>query len=63
MTLPWGTEQETRAAVRRVAEALYEGRGGVIAQCEFSAGSKPANVRAVFEEWDLLSAATADLPI
>lgn len=43
--------EEVRAAVRRVAEALYDGQGGVIAQCEFGAGARPANVRAVFEEW------------
>ncbi len=50
--LPRATIAEVRAAVRRVASALYDGRGGVIAQCEFGAGARPENVRAVFEEWD-----------
>ncbi len=49
--LAFGTVAETRAAVRRVAAALYRGRGGVIAQCEFGPGARPENVRAVFEEW------------
>jgi len=49
--LAFGTEEETRAAVRRVAGALYDGRGGVIAQCEFGPGCRPGPVRAVFEEW------------
>ena len=40
-----------REAVRRVAAALYDPAGGVIAQCEFGAASRPANVRAMFEEW------------
>ena len=50
--LPSGSAEDARQAVRRVARALYTGRGGVIAQCEFGAGARPANVRAVFEEWD-----------
>lgn len=54
--LPFGTVDDTRAAVRRAANALYDGNGGVIAQCEFSAGAKPENVRAVFDEWDRISA-------
>lgn len=50
--LPYATVDETRRAVRRVADALHDGRGGVIAQCEFGAGARPENVRAVFDEWD-----------
>ncbi len=57
--LPYATEQETRAAVRRVADALYDGHGGVIAQCEFGAGAKPENVRAVFDEWNRIGSAAA----
>jgi uroporphyrinogen decarboxylase len=44
--------EEVRAGVHRVAKALYDGRGGVIAQCEFGAGARPENVRAVFETWE-----------
>lgn len=54
--LAFGTEAETRAAVRRVARALYRGRGGVIAQCEFGPGARPQNVRAVFDEWQRVGA-------
>lgn len=54
--LPFGTEEGTRAAVRRVARALYDGNGGVIAQCEFGPEAKPHTVRAVFDEWDRVSA-------
>ncbi len=57
--LAYGTPEETRAAVRRVADALYTGRGGAIAQCEFGPGAKPENVRAVFDEWNRVSAERA----
>jgi uroporphyrinogen decarboxylase len=45
------TPQEVKSAVRGVYDALWAD-GGCIAQCEFGAGSKPENVRAVFEAWD-----------
>lgn len=48
--LPFGTPEEVIHAVRRVKEALYQD-GGVIAQCEFSAGGKPENVYLVFKTW------------
>ncbi len=38
-------------AVRRVKDALYH-HGGIIAQCEFSAGSKAENVYQVYQTWD-----------
>ena len=43
--------QIAREAVRRVAKALYDPSGGVIAECEFGAGAKPQAVRAVYDEW------------
>lgn len=55
--LAFGTPEETEAAVRRVADALYTGQGGVIAQCEFGPSARPENVRAVFAAWDAVSAA------
>lgn len=57
--LPYGSCEDVRQAVRRVARALYNGRGGVIAQCEYGPGAKPANVRAVFDEWDRIGRETA----
>ena len=42
---------EVRDAVKRVKKSLYDVRGGIIAQCEFSAGSRPENVETVFKEW------------
>jgi uroporphyrinogen decarboxylase len=48
--LSFGTPQDIRRAVHRVKEALYC-NGGVIAQCEFSAGSKPENVLQVYQTW------------
>jgi uroporphyrinogen decarboxylase len=45
------TEREVRDAVRHVYRSLYRD-GGCIAQCEFGAGARIENVRAVFEEWD-----------
>lgn len=55
--LPYGTVDDVRKAVRRAAAALYDGRGGVMAQCEFGVGARPDNVRAVYEEWDRVSQA------
>jgi uroporphyrinogen decarboxylase len=49
--LPFGTTEEVDQAVRRVKEAFYSD-GGVIAQCEFSAGGKPENIWQVFETWE-----------
>jgi len=49
-----GTVKEVKDAVIQVKEHLYKD-GGVIAQCEFGAGSNPENVEAVFEQWDKLS--------
>jgi hypothetical protein len=54
--LAFASEQETRTAVRRVARVLYDGCGGVVAQCWFGLSAKPENVRAVFSEWDRVSA-------
>ncbi len=51
--LSFGTTAEVEAAVRRVYENLYQD-GGCIAQCEFSAGSKPENVFKVYETWEAL---------
>jgi hypothetical protein len=49
-TLATGTVQDVRAAVERVRPILWK-NGGAIAQCEFGAGARPENVRAVFEAW------------
>ncbi|MBN1491036.1 MAG: methyltransferase [Phycisphaerae bacterium] len=57
--LPYGSTDDIRRAVRRVADALYDGHGGVIAQCESGVGARPENVRAVFETWDRIGAAKA----
>ena len=49
--LPFGTEQEVRAAVRRARTALDHGRGGVIAHCSWEKGTSYENANAVFDEW------------
>jgi hypothetical protein len=49
--LPYATVDEVKSAVRLVKETLWQ-NGGAIAQCEFGAGSNPANIRAVFEAWE-----------
>ncbi|MBI4559115.1 MAG: methyltransferase [Candidatus Hydrogenedentes bacterium] len=49
--LPFGTVDEVRAAVRRVRRALDEGKGGVIAQCEWGIRDPKENIEAVFETW------------
>jgi len=50
--LPSKNIDDVREAVRKVKKFLYDKRGGIIAQCEFGAGAKPGNVKAVFEEWE-----------
>jgi hypothetical protein len=50
-TLPMGTPAEIRAAVERVRKALDFGRGGLIAQCEWSLGIPFDKIAAVFEAW------------
>lgn len=49
--LSFGTPAEVDQAVRRVKDALYC-NGGVIAQCEFSAGGKPENIYQVYQTWE-----------
>jgi hypothetical protein len=51
--LPFGAPEEIDAAVRKVYHHLYQ-NGGCIAQCEFSAGSRPENVLQVYRTWDSL---------
>lgn len=49
--LPFGTVEDVKAGVRRVRRALDDGRGGVIAQCEWGNDVSAENVAAVFEAW------------
>lgn len=48
-----GTPDEIDAAVAEVHQRLWR-KGGCIAQCEYGATAKPANVRRVFHAWDRL---------
>lgn len=50
--LPSSDPEVGRAAVRRVAEALYDPAGGIIAQLEFGLAANPEVVAAVFDEWE-----------
>ena len=51
--LPFGTEQDVRNAVKRVADALLKDkRSGVIAQCEWGKNDPKKNIEAVFDEWN-----------
>ena len=53
--LPFGTTDEVRAAVQRVANAVIAKNGkrtGAIAQCEWNAIDPYENILAVYEEWD-----------
>ncbi len=49
--LPFGSVEEVKTGVRRVRRALDDGRGGVIAQCEWGNDVPAENVAAVFEAW------------
>jgi uroporphyrinogen decarboxylase len=50
--LPFGTVEEVKEGVRRVRRAFDDGRGGLIAQCEWGIKDPAANIAAVFEAWD-----------
>ncbi|MBN1247812.1 MAG: methyltransferase [Anaerolineae bacterium] len=49
--LPFGTPEDVKAGVRRVRRALDDGRGGVIAECEWGMDVPAENVAAVFDAW------------
>lgn len=49
--LPFGTTEDVQAAVRRVRNALDDGSGGVIAQCEWGMDVSREHVETVFETW------------
>ena len=51
-TLPFGTPEEVKRDVRRVRAALDDGRGGLIAQCEWGKANPAANIAAAFEAWE-----------
>ena len=55
--LPAEDPQVARDAVKRMHAALYDPRGGVIAQCQFGPAARPECVTAVYETWDQLSGA------
>jgi hypothetical protein len=54
--LPFGTVEEVEQAVRRVADALYDPAGGIIAQCEWGIRDPKENIEAVFATWDAVAA-------
>jgi len=49
--LPFGTPEDVRQAVLRVRRALDDGRGGVIAQCEWGKHNPAANIEALYQAW------------
>ncbi|MEI6916449.1 MAG: uroporphyrinogen decarboxylase family protein [Armatimonadota bacterium] len=49
--MTFGTPEDVRTAVRRVRTALDQGKGGVIAQCEWGNDTPEENVAAVYSEW------------
>lgn len=49
--LPLGSVAETQSAVQRVADALYDPSGGVIAQFELGPGAQIDNAEAVHATW------------
>lgn len=50
-TLPVGMPADVRRAVRHVRHTLDFGRGGLIAQCEWTPDVPFHNIAAVFDEW------------
>jgi hypothetical protein len=50
--LPFATPDQVKEGVRRVRRSLGDGRGGVIAQCEWGIKDPATNIAAVFEAWN-----------
>ena len=55
--LPAQDVRDVTRAVERVANALYDRSGGVIAQCEFGLAARPENVREVYAAWERFTSA------
>ena len=49
--LPFGSVQDVYRAVGRVRRAFDDGRGGVIAHCEWGKNNPAENIRAVYDAW------------
>lgn len=49
--LPFGTVADVHRAVCRVRRAFDDGRGGLIAQCEWGTADPAENIAAVYEAW------------
>jgi uroporphyrinogen decarboxylase len=58
--LSFGTTADIEKAVHRVKDSLYC-NGGIIAQCEFGAGSKPENVYQVYQSWNEVGGNSPDV--
>jgi len=50
--LPFGTKEEIKNAVKRIKNALYSEKGGIIAQCEMGIDVPKENIITVFETWE-----------
>ena len=49
--LPFGSKEDVRDAVMLVRGILEDGRGGVIAQCEWGKGNSYENIETVYQTW------------
>jgi len=49
--LAFGTPEDVRSAVHRVRRAFDDGRGGLIAQCEWGNDTRCETIEAVFDAW------------
>lgn len=49
--LPFGTPEDVENSIREIQRYLWDD-GGVIAQFEFGAGTKPENILPIFPTWD-----------
>jgi uroporphyrinogen decarboxylase len=49
--LPFGSVEDVKSTVRRVRRAFDDGKGGVIAQCEWGNDVTKENIEAVFAAW------------
>ncbi len=49
---PFGKPDDVRKGVKRIRDAFDDGKGGVIAQCEWGIADPTENIRTVYEAWE-----------
>lgn len=51
-TLPFGTKEDVANSINKIRSLFDDGRGGLIAQCEWGKDNSFNNIKTVYETWD-----------